>query len=250
MWQKRCPGGYRTNRIDFKRTNARTWNHLEQNTEMSPQKACGSPTLRYLWNQLSEGVSFQSACLQDTGCTERVFISFPCSLFLRFCEFLSPSQWQEFTPHQTPWQCWQHDWCERDSRLGSRRERRRWGWGQKPSRTAWGKSWGRAGFCSAPLLRILPDAHSFCRAFSRSFPGSTQSISEINTMHFTAPSKEIPRRSRGATGLKSWSQVMRLSPWGVKQGVFWVETLIPSILLNPYPTRPPAQPITDANCVI
>lgn len=101
MWQKRCPGGYRTNRIDFKRTNARTWNHLEQNTEMSPQKACGIPTLRYLWNQLSEGVSFQSACLQDTGCTERVFISFPCSLFLRFCEFLSPSQWQEFTPHQT-----------------------------------------------------------------------------------------------------------------------------------------------------
>ena len=31
----------------------------------------------------------------------KTLISLPCSLFLRFCEFLSPSQWQEFTPHQT-----------------------------------------------------------------------------------------------------------------------------------------------------
>lgn len=62
MWQERCQSGCRKNRIDINRTNRRISHHLEQNTDMSPQ-ACGVPTPRCLWSQLSGGTGFQSPCL-------------------------------------------------------------------------------------------------------------------------------------------------------------------------------------------
>lgn len=105
--QKRRWGGCGTNGIDFNRPKGRSWDPpLEWNIEISPQKACGPHSQVALKPVIGRG-QFPERLLAPVGLRlrKKTLISLPCSRFLRFCEFLSPSRWQEFTPHQTSWWC-------------------------------------------------------------------------------------------------------------------------------------------------
>ena len=101
--QKRHWGGCGTNRLDFNRPNGRNWDSPGTKHRNKPPESLWGPHCQVALKPIIWRGQFPECLLLLVGLRLRrkTLISLPCSLFLRFCEFLSPSQWQEFTPHQT-----------------------------------------------------------------------------------------------------------------------------------------------------
>ena len=100
--QKRRWGGHGTNGLDFNRPKGRSWDPPGTKRRNKPPESLWGPhSGSFEASHLRGRFPDRLLVLAGLRLRRKTLISLPCSLFLRFCEFLSPSQWQEFTPHQT-----------------------------------------------------------------------------------------------------------------------------------------------------